>query len=108
MTDARTATLELQTQTIDWIRKSQEVVIDALRTWAGAVQSVTPSLPVPAVPFADQLPKSSEVVADTFDFAAQLLAAQRKFAEDVLQVTTSVADGGAPAEPAKRPTAAAK
>ena len=107
MTDARTATLELQTQTIDWIRKSQEVVIDALRTWAGAVQSVTPSLPVPAVPFADQLPKPSEVVADTFDFAAQLLAAQRKFAKDVLQVTTSVADQ-APAEPAKKAAAPAK
>ena len=107
MTDARTATLELQTQTIDWIRKSQEVVIDALRTWAGAVQSVTPSLPVPAVPFADQLPKPGEVVADTFDFAAQLLAAQRKFAEDVIQVTTSVADQ-APAESAKKPAAAAK
>ena len=107
MTDARTATLELQTQTIDWIRKSQEVVIDALRTWAGAVQSVTPSLPVPAVPFADQLPKPGEVVADAFDFAAQLLAVQRKFAEDVLQVTTSVADQ-APAEPAKKPAAAAK
>jgi len=107
MTDARTATLELQTQTIDWIRKSQEAVVDALRTWADAVHSVTPSLPVPAVPFADQLPKPGEVVADTFDFAAQLLAAQRKFAEDVIQVTTSVADQ-APAEPAKKPTAAAK
>ena len=107
MTDARTATLELQTQTIDWIRKSQEVVIDALRTWAGAVQSVTPSLPVPAAPFAGQLPKPGELVADAFDFAGQLLAAQRKFAEDVIQVTASVADQ-APAEPAKKPAAAAK
>jgi len=107
MTDARTATLELQTQTIDWIRKSQEVVIDALRTWAGAVQSVTPSLPVSAVPFADKLPKPKDLVEDAFDFAAQLLAAQRKFAEDVIQVTASVADQ-APAEPAKKPAAAAK
>jgi len=47
------------------------------------------------------------VVADAFDFAAQLLAAQRKFAEDVIQVTASVADQ-APAEPAKKPAAAAK
>ena len=53
----------------------------------------------------DQLPKPGEVVADAFDFAAQLLAAQRKFAEDVLQVTTSVVDE-APAEPAKKPAAA--
>ena len=92
MTDARTATLELQTQTIDWIRKSQEVVIDALRTWAGAVQSVTPSLPVPAGPFTDKLPKPKDLVEDAFDFAAQLLAAQRKFAENVLQVTAPVVD----------------
>ena len=106
MTDARTATLELQTQTIDWIRKSQEVVIDALRTWAGAVQSVTPSLPVPAVPFADQLPKPGEVVADAFDFAAQLLAAQRKFAEDVIEITAPVVGGEAPESAAKKPAAA--
>ena len=30
MTDPRTATQELQTQTIDWIRKSQDAVVDAL------------------------------------------------------------------------------
>ena len=106
MTDARTATLELQTQTIDWVRKSQEVVIDVLRTWAGAVQSVTPSLPVPAVPFADQLPKPGEVVADAFDFAAQLLAAQRKFAEDVIEITAPVVGGEAPESAAKKPAAA--
>ena len=87
MTDARTATLELQTQTIDWIRKSQEVVIDALRTWAGAVQSVTPSLPVPAVPFADQLPKPEDLVSGTYDFAEQVLANQRDFAEKILKAT---------------------
>ncbi|HEX9041539.1 MAG TPA: hypothetical protein VF838_10980 [Trebonia sp.] len=92
MTDPRTATAELQAQTIDWIRKSQDAVVDALRTWAGAVHSVTPSLPVSAAPFADQLPRPSDLVGDAFDFAAQLLAAQRKFAEDVIQVTAPVAD----------------
>jgi hypothetical protein len=39
------------------------------------------------VPYADKLPTPSEVVADAYDFAEQLLAAQRKFAEDVLQAT---------------------
>jgi hypothetical protein len=105
MTDARTATQELQTQTIDWIRQSQDTVVDALRTWAEAVQSVTPPLPVSAVPFADKLPAPNDLVEDAFDFAAQLLAAQRKFAEDVLQVTASAA-GETPAEPAKKPAAA--
>jgi hypothetical protein len=105
MTDPRTATQELQTQILDSIRKSQDAVVDALRTWADAVHSVTPSLPVSAVPFADKLPKPKDLVEDAFDFAAQLLAAQRKFAEDVLQITTSVADE-APAESAKKPAAA--
>jgi hypothetical protein len=106
MTDARTATQELQAQTLDWVRKSQDVVVEALKSWADAVQSVTPSLPVPAVPFADQLPKPQDLVADAFDFAGQLLAAQRKFTEDVIAVTAPVADG-APAGPAKKPAAAA-
>ena len=105
MTDPRTATQELQAQILDSIRKSQDAVVDALRTWADAVHSVTPSLPVSAVPFADKLPKPKDLVEDAFNFAAQLLAAQRKFAEDVLQVTTSVVDQ-APAEPAKKPAAA--
>jgi len=105
MTNPRTATQELQGQILDSIRRSQDAVVDALRTWAEAVHSVTPSLPVSAVPFADKLPKPKDLVEDAFDFAAQLLAAQRKFAEDVLQVTTSVVDE-APAEPAKKPAAA--
>ena len=105
MTNPRTATQELQAQFLDSIRKSQDAVVDALRTWAEAVHSLTPSLPVSAVPFADKLPKPKDLVEDAFDFAAQLLAAQRKFAEDVLQVTTSVVDE-APAEPAKKPAAA--
>jgi len=105
MTNPRTATQELQAQFLDSIRKSQDAVVDALRTWADAVHSLTPSLPVSAVPFADKLPKPKDLVEDAFDFAAQLLAAQRKFAEDVLQITTSVVDE-APAEPVKKPAAA--
>jgi len=105
MTNPRTATQELQAQFLDSIRKSQDAVVDALRTWADAVHSLTPSLPVSAVPFADKLPKPKDLVEDAFDFAAQLLAAQRKFAEDVLQITTSVVDE-APAEQAKKPAAA--
>ena len=105
MTNPRTATQELQAQFLDSIRKSQDAVVDALKTWAEAVHSLTPSLPVSAVPFADKLPKPKDLVEDAFDFAAQLLAAQRKFAEDVLQITTSVVDE-APAEPVKKPAAA--
>jgi hypothetical protein len=110
MTDPRTATQEVQAQFLDSIRKSQEAVVDALRTWAETVQSVTPSLPVPGVPFSDKLPKPSELVADAFDFAGQLLAAQRKFAEDVIQITAPVVGGPVAGDPAgdAAPAAAGK
>ena len=39
------------------------------------------------MPFADRLPKPEDVVASGYDFAEQLLAIQRKFAEDLLQAT---------------------
>ena len=87
MTDPRTASQELQAQILESIRNSQDAVVDALRTWAAAVHSVTPSLPVSAVPFADKLPKPEEFVASAYDFAEQLLASQRKFAENVLEAT---------------------
>src|SRR5260370_30881661 len=84
MTDARTASKELQEQILDTIDKSQEAVTDAIRTWAETVQSITPSLPTPQLPFADKLPKPGEGVANAYDFAEQLLAAQPKFAEHVI------------------------
>jgi len=45
------------------------------------------------VPGADQLPKPEEVVASAYDFAEQLLASQRRFAEEVLKATTSLLPG---------------
>jgi len=52
-----------------------------------------------SVPFADQLPKPSELVSNYYDFAEQLLAAQRKFAEDAFRATEPVfaAKGSMPA-----------
>ena len=93
MTDPRTIGQELQGQILDTIRKSQDAVTDAIRMWAEAVQAITPSLPVPQPPFADKLPKPGELVANAYDFAEQLLAAQRKFAEDVLQATAPLLSG---------------
>jgi len=93
MTNPKTMTTDLQNQILDTIRKSQETVVEAIKTWADTIQSVTPSLPipnVPSVPFTDKLPKPGELVASAYDFAEQLLASQRKFAEDVLAATAPV------------------
>jgi hypothetical protein len=106
MTDPTTFGQEIQGQILDTIRKSQEAVTDALNTWAEAVHSVTPSVPVPPMPFADKLPKPAELVANAYDFAEQLLASQRKFAEDILRATAPVLtpkNGPAPKKPAAAP-----
>ena len=84
---------ELQDEFINAIRKSQETVIEAVRTWADMARSVTPKVPSVQMPLADKLPKPEEVVASAYDFAEKLLAGQRKFAEDVVKaLTPPVAD----------------
>src|SRR5208337_4923960 len=69
------------------IRKSQEAVIAA----------VTDNLPKPpsvSVPFLDKLPGPEDAVASAYDFAEQLLASQRKFAEDLLKAKPEGAVAG--------------
>jgi hypothetical protein len=89
------------------VRKSQAAVIDAIQTWTGAVQSITPSLPEVSIPFADKLPRPQDLVAGAYDFAEQLLASQRTFAEDVLKATAPLLPA-TPQAPAKKATAGAK
>jgi hypothetical protein len=90
---ASTPTQDLQNEVLNTVRKSQETVIDALKTWVETVQSMTPKVPVVDMPFADKLPKPEEVVASAYDFAEQLLASQRKFAEEVLKATSALTPG---------------
>ena len=94
MSDTKTATQELQGEILKTVRKSQETVVDAIQMWADAVQAIKPPLPEVSIPFSDKLPKPDEVVANAYDFAEQLLAAQRKFAEDVLHATAPLFNGG--------------
>jgi hypothetical protein len=85
-------TQELQTQVLDGIRKSQEAVIDGMRTWAETIQQLVPGTTQAAMPRTDQLPTPAEVVDSVFDFAAQLLNAQRELAHSVLGATTAVSE----------------
>ena len=99
-------TQELQEQFLDAIRKGQETVIEAVRTWVDTVQSVTPAMPLMPVPFAEQLPKPEEVVAGTYDFAEKLLSSQRQFAEELLKATAPLMPGdGKSAQKEKAATA---
>src|ERR1051326_2270865 len=85
-----TTTQAVEDDALNPVRKSQEAVIDAIRTWSETVQSIPPKLPVVPVPGADKLPKPEEVVASAYDFAEQLLASPRKFAQEVVKATASL------------------
>jgi len=79
-------------------RKSQEAVIAAIKTWVETVKTATPrlapltdklpKLPSFSVPLADRLPGPEETVANAYRLAEQVLASQRKFAEDLLKMMT--------------------
>ena len=92
MADPTDPTQEIQAQVLDGIRKSQEAVIDGMRTWAETVQRLMPGGAQSAVPGAGQLPSPTEVVDSVFDFAAQLLNAQRELVHSVLGATTAVGE----------------
>ncbi|HKA96173.1 MAG TPA: hypothetical protein VKD66_07895 [Streptosporangiaceae bacterium] len=107
MSETRIPGQELQDEILKTVRKSQEAVIDAITIWADAVQSIAPKLPVASMPLADKLPKPADIVASAYDFAEQLLASQRKFAEDALKATAPLVQGRGNGHAAKA-TAAAK
>ena len=86
---------QVQDDIIKTVQTSQEAALDAIKAWADAVQSMMPKLPAANLPFADKLPKPEEAVANAYDFAGQLLASQRKFAEDIVKVTAPLVPGQA-------------
>ena len=102
MADYRTVTKDFQDEFLNVVSKSQTAVIDAIQTWASAVQAITPDLPGLSLPYAEKLPRPEVFIAAGYDFAEQLLASQRKFTEEVLQATAWALPTGedAPAKPA--------
>jgi hypothetical protein len=107
MTEARTMGRDLQEDILSAVRKSQAAVIEAIQTWTGKVQSITPDLPEMSLPFTDKLPKPHELIASAYDFAEQMLASQRKFAEDALKATAPLT-AARREPPAKKNGSAAK
>ena len=95
-------TKELQDEFLNAIRKSQETVVEAVKTWADTVRSVTPKARPVQMPLADKLPKPEEVVANAYDFAEKLLASQRQFAEELLKATTPLMPSSGDSTPKKK------
>src|ERR1700733_15855663 len=113
MTEIRNVGQEVQGEILKTVRRSQEVVVETIKTWTDTVRTMTTPLPkfnVPlrdlgmplrdlGMPLRDKLPKPEELVGNAYDFAEKLLAGQRKLAEDALRATAQLrpGNGGAPA-----------
>ena len=101
MTDTATFGQELQGQILDTVRKSQEMAIEAIKTWTDALEPMASAMPPVTLPLADMLPTPEHFVENAYNFAEQLLASQRKFAEDVFAVTAPLT--AVPAKKASSP-----
>jgi hypothetical protein len=104
MTETRSTGQEIQTEVLGAVRKGEEMLVDALKVWAEAAQSITPSIPMPNLLYSDKLFKPQEFVASTYDFAEQLLISQRKFAESLLEAMKPLLGAGNGLAAKKGPT----
>jgi hypothetical protein len=78
----------VEDQVLETVKQGQEAIVKAVRTWADASRNLIPDLP--PLPFADQLPGTSEMVENAFAFADKLIASQREFAAAVLEAAKPV------------------
>jgi hypothetical protein len=112
------ASIPTQEEVLAATRKSQEAMIAAFRAWLETVRAATPrltsvyaplterlpKLPPVTLPFADKLPTPEEAVGNAYHMAEQLLASQRKFAEDLVKAVTPLMPGhsqGSPEVPSR-------
>jgi pyrroline-5-carboxylate reductase len=72
-----------QEQTLQAIRQSQAVVIDAVGAWSKALSTTLPEKPVvPAIP---GVPAPQEIIETAFDYYAQVLELQREFVSNLVE-----------------------
>jgi hypothetical protein len=74
-----------QEQILATIEQGQELALAGVELWASAFAPLTKGKKLSAGPFETPAPK--DVVANSFGFAEQLLASQKKFAEQVVATT---------------------
>ena len=78
----------LEEQVLETVKQGQEAIVKAVRTWADASKNLIPDLP--PLPFADQIPNTSEMVESAFAFVDRIMASQREFAAAILDAAKPV------------------
>jgi hypothetical protein len=84
-TEVPDVALKIREQMISSVKQSQQMLLDAAETWIKAV-SVLPVADLPTIPGLPALPGAEAVTKFTFDFATELLKAQREFALQLASV----------------------
>jgi hypothetical protein len=84
-TEVPDVALKIREQMISTVKQSQQLLLDAAETWIKAV-SVLPVADLPTIPGLPALPGAEAVTKFTFDFATDLLKAQREFALQLASV----------------------
>ncbi len=77
-----------QDKTLETMKQAQSVIVEAVATWAKAAEKALPA--IPALPGVAALPSPEELVKTSFDFYGDVLAAQHKFANDVIAAAAPV------------------
>jgi DNA-binding protein HU-beta len=91
------ASIPTQEEVLAATRKGQEAMMAAVKTWLDTVRTAAPKLPSKlsqvSLPFADKLPTPQDAVANAYHLAEQLLASQRRFAEELVKATAPLRPG---------------
>ena len=90
-------------QAIDGVKQAQDVALKVTKT---LVDSVAGYVPDYDLPFAERLPKATQVVDNVFDFLGELLKVNRAFAHQVIDALAPLTGEDKPAAKAKAPKTA--
>jgi hypothetical protein len=85
MADTVIVARDMEGWMLEMVGKSNAVALEALKVMADAIQPVTSAIPSVTPPL-------------VYGFAEQLMASERKFAEDVLHLTAQLTPVAAPAK----------
>lgn len=72
-----------QERTLSALRQSQDALVEAVGSWAKAVEGAVPG--IPPIPVAKGLPTIDELIKSNFDFAGKVLTAQREFVQSLVK-----------------------
>jgi hypothetical protein len=79
-----------QDQVLQSMGQGQQAVVDAVKSWAKAIEGLVPDSSRLQAP--SGTPSAGELVDQAFDFAEKLLAAQRDFARKLLSAAAAASD----------------